>query len=79
MRDVCFGIDPPLRVRAGVDRSLSSIEEAIDFLSTWPGRRAGPDWGEVLCLLEAVRTPEQVVAAKTALRTLLERYDLLLA
>jgi hypothetical protein len=78
MRNVGFAIDPPLRIRAGVDRSLSSIEEAIDFLNTWPGRRAGPDWGKVLCLLEAVRTPEQIAGATTALRALLERDNLLL-
>ena len=78
MRNVCFGIDPPLRVRAGVDCALSSIQEAIDFLDTWPGRRAGADWGEVLCLLEAVQTPEQMAVATTALRALLEHDNLLL-
>jgi len=77
MRNAYFGIDPPVRIRAGADCTLSSIEQAVDFLNSWPGRRAGPDWSEVLCLLEAVQTPEQMPAATAALRALLERDNLL--
>jgi hypothetical protein len=74
-----FRIDPLLRIRAGTHRSLNSIEEAIGFLSAWSGRRPGPDWGDVLSLLESVRTREQVAGATTALRALLERHGLLVA
>jgi hypothetical protein len=72
-----FRIDPPLRVRAGMRRSLDSIEDAIAFLSTWAGRRPGPDWGDVLSLLQSVRTQEQVAGATNALRMLLESRALL--
>jgi hypothetical protein len=74
-----FRIDPRLAVRAGLSQSLGSIEEAVRFLSTWPGRRPGPDWGDVLVLLESVHTQEQVASAAIALRALLERHGLLAA
>jgi hypothetical protein len=70
-------IDPPLRVRAGMHRSIETVEQAVAFLSTWPGRRPGPDWGDVLALLESVRTQEHVAGATTALRALLESHALL--
>lgn len=74
-----FRIDPPLPVRAGLGRSLGSIEEAARFLSAWSGRRPGPDWGDVLVLLESVHTQEQAASAIVALRALLERHGLLAA
>lgn len=74
-----FRIDPPLPVRAGLGRSLGSIEEAARFLSAWSGRRPGKDWGDVLVLLESVRTQEQAASATIALRALLERHALLAA
>jgi hypothetical protein len=77
MRTIELRIDPPLRVRAGMHRSLESIEDAVAFLSTWAGRRPGPDWGDVLALLESVRTQEQVAGATHALRMLLESHALL--
>jgi hypothetical protein len=79
MRTVELRIDPPLRVRAGLRLSLESIEDAIAFLSTWAGRRPGPDWGDVLALLESVRTQEQVAGAAHALRTLLDSHALLVS
>jgi hypothetical protein len=74
-----FRIDPPLPVRAGLGRSLGSIEDAVRFLSAWSGRRPGLDWGDVLVLLESVRTEEQAASACVALRALLERHGLLAA
>ena len=78
MRTIELRIDPALWIRAGTDRSLGSIDEAVEFLSTWAGRRPGPDWGEVLFLLENVQSQEQVMSATAALRALLECHALLM-
>ena len=72
-----FRIDPPLPVRAGLGRSLGSIEEAARFLRAWSGRRPGSDWGDVLVLLESVCTQEQAASATVALQALLECHGLL--
>jgi HAD superfamily hydrolase (TIGR01509 family) len=56
---------------------ITSIEEAIDFLRSWPGRRPGPDWAEVLALLESVQIGDQVASATAALTALLENHGLL--
>ena len=61
-------IEPPIHVRAGPGRALNSIGEAIEFVRQWTGKRAGPDWPEVLALLEATQTPEQVPSATAALK-----------
>jgi hypothetical protein len=79
MSCVRFEIDPPLHVRAGMGRSLRSIDEAVEFLIAWRGRRPGPDWGDVSVLLESVQTQDQATSATIALRALLECHGLLAA